>query len=718
MDLLNLVTDCNHRPTAIRVHKAWLDILLVSFLLCSGYLFYHIASFAEIGVFLLSLLIFMLPGLPIGIILFGKDVKANPEAIIFGAAMGISLSCLVSATIGYVIEWNATIILAGIILLLAPLSLCAIKSNSPLILLKNDNKWDISDYLILLLFFIVVILMISTPLLNVGKLTEQGYSYTWLFGFDFLLRKAIAASITHGIPVPYFHFSGEPIHLYLLSYILPAFAYSLSGRALSLQAIMLLTQVTYALLLTSVLFAFLKLFFRQRKVLLIIMLLAFCAYSFADLYVLFRWTASQISADSLPWWLRTKIADFEGYSLLKFKGVSHTFYRFFLVEPQATLGISVLLTTMAILYRASFKPFNVFTSVLLGVLMGAELGIEGTTGLVLGGWFSLVALYHLTVRHEQYGHKRLILFTTISLLTCISIYILYFVIGIYSISSASALHIKPFFTFALLAPVYLPIEHGPMFFFALMGLCICFKKQQHGNFGPVLLLGALALLVTFFLYSPGERFFGVLKGARIFPIPLLVFSGIFVEHAISKNPGESRRTLVRLIASLSIVLALPTMVTDAYITSNVKNKFTVYITRDDYEACKWIKGNTPIASIIQSEPNYPDVLINNETYQISLITAFGERRMVLGTKRLASIIQNRREEINRRFKDIKYLFGSSDPEKARSIIRKYAINYIYCGPLEKKLYPTGIKKFDADTLFFTKVYSQGNVDIYRCNLNS
>jgi len=67
-----------------------------------------------------------------------------------------------------------------------------------------------------------------------------------------------------------------------------------------------------------------------------------------------------------------------------------------------------------------------------------------------------------------------------------------------------------------------------------------------------------------------------------------------------------------------------------------------------------------------------------------------------------------------RFEDVNALYQSTDVNTVEAIVKKYGIDYIYVGPLERQTYPeAGLAKFQSNPQAFPAVYQQGTVTIYR-----
>jgi uncharacterized membrane protein len=73
------------------------------------------------------------------------------------------------------------------------------------------------------------------------------------------------------------------------------------------------------------------------------------------------------------------------------------------------------------------------------------------------------------------------------------------------------------------------------------------------------------------------------------------------------------------------------------------------------------------------------------------------------------------DQVVRRQEDVRAIYTQTDPAVATNLLKRYGVNYVYVGPVERIYYPgPGLDKFDrlAGT-FWERVYADGQVSIYR-----
>ena len=260
------------------------------------------------------------------------------------------------------------------------------------------------------------------------------------------------------------------------------------------------------------------------------------------------------------------------------------------------------------------------------------------------------------------------------------------------------MQVRPYLQIMLVAPAYFLLDYGPMVVFAGWYLIAERKRGLRKELLPVLALGLCSLLFIFFVRHNFETNVGLRKGMKTLQIPLLVLSGLFFETVYLQAKA---RPIVKNVVRALVLVAVPTLGVDIYSASTVTNEGnTSFVNAADYEACAWLKRHTPIDAVIQSEPEYPSV------YRYSLISCFAERTMVVGQSHLGKTLHmlDGQAFSEGRKLDVRRMLATSDVAEALTLIRKYGINYVYVGSLEKKLYLEGAAKFGLARGSFRKVY--------------
>jgi uncharacterized membrane protein len=178
------------------------------------------------------------------------------------------------------------------------------------------------------------------------------------------------------------------------------------------------------------------------------------------------------------------------------------------------------------------------------------------------------------------------------------------------------------------------------------------------------------------------------------------------------NGGRRAAAGIGIVAVIAAV-GLPTTLIDVYNAQDTTNqgmapgfRWTVPVTRAQQAAFDWVRTNTPPAAIVQMEP----VSRGRDTW--SLIPSFAERRMAAGLPISLMNVPAYQE----RSEQVRGIYAGTSASEAWDVARRLAIDYLYLDSVERTAYagvPT--EKFDAAPEYFTPVYRNAEVRIYRVN---
>lgn len=687
---------CSHTPAVVprwRLGSTTPYILLIAVAIFAIVLSFRLSPAVGVLSTYSAFFLMALPGVFIGMALFGWNVRRQPESLLFGVPLGLMLSGYVALMLGYLGHWSVSAIIPALLVLAVLASLFALRQRrSPL--LVTLRPWKASDFIVLGCMGLIVLGFVSIPFSRIGELSPDGYAYTWLFGFDFILRAAYAASITIGLPIDHIHMAGVPLQMYLVGYVLPAFSYSLCRQAVHLQAILLVTEIGLDLVFVGCLLAFWRLFAKSAKALAATAVVALIGYSYYGWFVI-----AHHFAPLLPASLATKLGNQFAFGV-----VSHLFQRLFMVEPQAILALSVFLFVLTVVL-SSVPRLSIVLSCLLGLTIGIEFGVDSWLGLTLAGWFACLQLMRLW-RH--WGEREIWVQSVLVAVIACTLWATFFMVHMVGFSSGSLVSVHPYWWGLKFGVLQYAIEYGPMLPLGVLGLISLWKSSRFRTLS-LGLIAAVAVIQDLFVgiaYLPHFR-----TGNRLLPVVLLAGAAWFFEHA---KLTPARRWLV----AAAIALAVPTLVTDIVGASNILDRHeTFYVSPADLKACEWIRTHLPRTAIVQSRPDYVgDYQVNPSLRgekEISLIPTFALRRSALGEEYSArSVCAGCDNLANLREMDLDTMFRAGNPTGVTSIAAKYKIDYIYVGPYEQNRYPKVLNILSASPRF-VEVYDQDLVHIFR-----
>jgi hypothetical protein len=642
-----------------------------------------------------TFLLFMLPGILVGPVLFGKGSAWLPERIIFGAIIGIAASGYTAIVVGVLYGWSPKGIVVAILgLSCACAAIGRVFRDHPL--LPLPRKWTAADFTILSGMCLVVVLFVASPYLHVGKLTSRGYAYTWLFGLDFLWRSDAISAMTVHLPPDLLWMTGNPVRMYLVGYAMPAFAYAAGGKLLPLHSIVLLTILGSALLMLASLYAFLRTLFSDTRVLASSAYLVLFAYSY---YWVYAFVKRLVATPGVHTGL---LIDPKFWN---YDGVSHLFQRSFLVEPQAALASSILLVMLSMLALIRYRLKSIALGTFFGICLGITFGTDALQGLIVVAWFGLLYLVRFIRAKGRFQDEYLAFAAAV--LSCGAISGSFFLLGMYQLSTSHMVKFQFNSWIALFGIGFFPVEFGPLIFLGLWGMFRWWRQSRGAFAWPLLLLAAIVLLQVAFVAEPPVS--TPRMADRLLPIVLLVFAAYLFRDLWSARLSGSNRTLTAGI----LLAALPTFFSDIYFTSNIQDPYTTrYVRTQDQQACDWIRKNLPETAVIQGETQY-FVGADHGEY-LNLIASFSGRPQVLGWNTGAAVLVADGWQICvRRIPDIQAMLDATDSSQLIRILQKYSINYVYVGPFEQERHKTLLGVIQSSPDQFREVYSQNEVHIFR-----
>jgi uncharacterized membrane protein len=239
------------------------------------------------------------------------------------------------------------------------------------------------------------------------------------------------------------------------------------------------------------------------------------------------------------------------------------------------------------------------------------------------------------------------------------------------------------------------------------------------------LTGAVAILFCeiFFINDPlgqeVERYNTILK----MYMPIWVILGVSAAYAVFFVMSRLRGSLKMAWAMLLLVLVLAALVHPIASTtgwaggrySHVEGgKLTLdgmaYLwdtNRDDYEAIQWLDENVNGSHVILEAPG----VAMEYTSQASALTGLPT---LLGWAGWEVMWRDSWDIIDERTKASDAIYGEPGGEEAGDLLRKYDVEYVYVGALEKARYGAeDLSKFAAYPERYVLVYENDGVAIYQ-----
>ena len=637
-----------------------------------------IADAATTAVTVITFVAFALPGF----IVF-RRITSAPLAMVYGVPLGYALtSLIIIGVVGYV-GWNIPAIGCAYVLLLAAVYVTARATNaSPGGLSAQDGSYELPALVAIVLA--VFVLLLSFPLARAGSLTQQGYAFAGLFGHDFILRATDSVSLAQSIPADNFYFHGQITkNYYILWYMLPATIFNLLGKnadAGKIVAVVSLTSVpVFGMLVYFALASFVKATtqgaIESTRLSIIFLLLFASCYSY---HWLFYGLTHVLDPAVYP------AVDRVSHQM---GPVSTSWFKDLLFQPHSILALMQLLASMHLILRPPFPQRGLW----VGLMLGAMSITDSVVFLVIGSGFGVWYLFRVFDR-ARIGELALM----IAAATCV----VGLCLGIHAFGStqySNRIVFLPYVAAIVALPLLLPLSLGAMPILPLLA----WKQRAWQVERQTWLMIALLIAALFFMLFITEVLEGnvfLRKALTVARLPLLMLSGRYLYSFLRPT----------LAASLLVLLAAPTLLTDMYATSDTSDARHVdYVSKDDMTAAVWIRGHTEREAVVQSWIDYPG------DFEYSLTVCFAYRRAALGLWKMAYQRYPNRAALDERVREVEALYMTSSDDERITLAKALGINYLYVGSQERARFPEITARMDSDIRDFKPVYKYGDVSIYQ-----
>lgn len=634
----------------------------------------------------------VLPGIPLGITLFGRR---HPAAWVGGALVGYGLTQLMlwamiearlASAPGFTLGWVALVAVTS--------TIAWLQRGEPAIAAPGWTKADFKTFLIVVA---LVPLLMGLVYRNLGRADAEGNRYyRAYFTADFLWHGALANELgKFSLPPRNPYLAPRAMNYYWTYFLLPAtVAETAPGSTAGLSDEQLCLK-SNAILVGVLMFA--ALFILVRSAVgtpgpaawaVLLALLAASAeglYAIVDLMRAGRPLAELLdtNVDAITAW------EFGG---LRVDNMPRSLW----YTPQHTTSIALGLTalTCSVLGGAA-APLRAV------LVAGLALGLSTTMNPLLGGVCSM--LYGAVILLDAVRRPGAV--TMIARHSLAALFVAA-AVGWAAASrvmdgAGSALDIG-FSGFSRHSPVItLLLSLGPVLLPALPGVFGA-RTEVARRAVTVAAAGILAGLFLLYFVRVSEASWVGFRAGQI----LLVSIPVLLARTLERLRGSMRAAVVAVI----LIIGLPTTAVDMWNAQDIWNRrpgpgfrWTLWTTPDQQQAFDWIRANTPPTAIVQMEP----IVRGREHW--TLIPTFAGRRMAAGLP--ISLLPL--PEYGQRSELVKQIFETADPSRAADLARELRIDFLYVDRDDIAAYPRGTAKFDDSPEHFVPVFRNGTVRVYR-----
>jgi hypothetical protein len=670
--------------TTVRALAIVLAAALVTVLWLSG----SLGAVAYAAIWALAIL----PGLPLGFALFGRD---HPAAWIGGALLGYALTQMVIWAVivaglpslpAFVVGW----------LILAACAIALFRSIGPRPVLALPAIGP-ADLRALLLVLLLVPAVMGPPYRNLGRADDAGNRYyRAYFTADFLWHSALAFELgKQSLPPRNPYLTPRPMNYYWAYFLLPATVAEYAPRAPrsfeTVQTCLKANALLNGLLMVGMLFLVVRLAVPHAGAAAVAVALTMLAASAEGTYEIWSlWSRGRSLAE-------LRHINIDAITAWRFDGMRiDNIPRSLWYTPQHTTSVALGL-------------LGWFTAVAGGVSMpllaigaaGLALGLATVMNPLLGACFSLVYGVAIAADALTTGGGVRPLLRHVLAAAIVALGVAWGVADRVADGAGDALRINlEGFRHAPLMTILLSL--GPVLAPAAAGLMRVRGASQRAL---AIALGGVAtgLFVLYFVRITESSWAGFRAGQI-----LLVAIPILLARALSLL---GRHTFAA-VAAVVFVIGAPTTIVDTYNAQDIHNRepgpgfrWTLWVTPDQQRAFEWIRSTVPATAVVQMEP----IVRGREHW--TLVPSFAGRRMAAGLP--ISLLPL--PDYNHAAQQVRTLYASPDPVEGWTIARRLRIDYLYVDAADTSAYPDGVKKFDGNPQQFERVFTSGDVIIYRVN---
>lgn len=636
-------------------------------------------------IYLLIYLLALVPGLPIGFALFGRD---HAGGWIAAGVVGYALTAFAmwAPIAAHVPSWLMFITSWALVSGLSWFGCRRIRTPSVAL-----PPWTPAGSTALLAVLVLTLAVAVPPFAHVGHSDAEGNRYyRAYFTADFIWHTALTSEIgKFSMPPRNPYFARQPIHYYWTYYLLPAVASQAEVRDVQL-CLKMNALMTGLLLMSSVFLAAWTVAGRAVASALAASL-GLLASSAEGIYQSFKLWQRGVPLNELRNWNIDAVTAWPPLGGHRIDGLQRCLW----YVPQHSMAYA--LGIIALAGAATAGPAASLSAI---ALSGVALGCSVAFNPLVGGIFALA--YGLSIGVAGWKEPRMVLRhaaaavpVVAALSWCASNQMVEGAGGFLQFGFLGASRQQPIFTLFL--------SLGPILVTGIAGL-VAARRTSFAAALPYAVLAFLSLFLMYFVRLSVDHAWIAFRAGQMMIIALAALTARF----IAASTTASRRLAAAVVVLLALICGTPTTIIDEYNAQDIHNlamgpgfPWTIVVTPQQQRAYAWIRENTTADAVVQMDAR------SRERSTWSNIPSFAERRMAGGLPISLLNIPEYAERSDR----IRTMYSTSDPAEAENIARHLRIDYVYVDEVERRAYPNGIR-FDASQAF-EKLFEDGPVAVYR-----
>jgi len=641
---------------------------------------------AAAWIYLLVYALAMVPGLPLGFALFGRQHAAGWIA---GAILGYALTAFaiwlpiaarVPSAFTFVVAW------IGVSSLIWFLSRRVVSHALTI------SAWTPSASTALLAVLLLTLTVATPPLAHVGRTDNEGNRYyRAYFTADFVWHTALTSEIgKFSMPPRNPYLARQPIHYYWTYYLLPA-AVSQTGPApiRDVQLCLKINALMTGLLLMSAVFLAAWTAAPRPGAAAVAAALALVATSAEGTFQTWRlWSRGAPLAELRNWNIDAVTAwpPFGGHRI---DGLQRCLW----YVPQHSMAYA--LGIIALVAAGSGPSSSLAPIALSGIALGCAVAFNP----LVGGIFALAYGAAIVVQAWRQPavivrHALAAIPVLLAIAWCVSNQMVEGAGGFLQFGFLGASRQQPIVTLFL--------SLGPILVTGAAGLLFAGQLPVAPAI-PFAILSAIALFLMYFVRLSVDQAWMAFRAGQMMIVGLAALTARFVAAK-----SGARGAIASAIVLLALVCGAPTTIIDEYNAQDTSNlamgpgfPWTIVVTPQQQQAYAWIRQNTPPNAVVQMDARA------RERATWSNIPSFAERRMAGGLPISLLNVPEYAERSDR----IKAMYATRNADEAANIAHSLRIDYVYVDEVERGAYKDGIC-FDASPAF-EKVFEASPVAVYR-----
>jgi uncharacterized membrane protein len=257
---------------------------------------------------------------------------------------------------------------------------------------------------------------------------------------------------------------------------------------------------------------------------------------------------------------------------------------------------------------------------------------------------------------------------------------------------------------------FLLLSFGPGLFLAPLGIAACVRTSRRlaVSLGGLVVVCAAAFLLLDL--AGHENTYVTFRTAHLVYIVLAVLLA-FALDAWRRWPSPVRVATATLWL-LGGVAALPTVAFDWYNARDTSNTamspggfpWTMRINGDDQAAITWVRSSVAADAHVQTDGS----AAARARTEWAFVTAFLGRRMGVGS----GIFELNPRRFDPMLDEIHAAYATTDAAHAHDVLRRYGVDYVYVGDVERAKDGPGLAKFSQHPDRFRPVFARGSVEIF------